>query len=676
MVIIAAFILIILLAIVLIPFVNVQWKGMITVTAVSVVAILSSIIAFGALSGTNYDYLFQGSLVTGRIAVRVDALSGLFISIINFTFITGALYGLQYMKAYRTQKSNLTLHCICFILVQASLIAICSLQNSIAFLIAWEIMALSSFILIVFEHNRRETLNAGINFLIQSHICIMFLTLAFIWVALKMNSYDFNAIAIFSASGSLLTGVALFLCFFSGFAIKAGFVPFHTWLPYAHPVAPAHISGVMSGVIIKIGIYGILRMVLLIRNDYLLVGYIILFISIVSGIYGVMLAIVQHNLKKLLAYHSIENIGIIGIGIGLGCIGIGKGNSVLTFLGFAGALLHTLNHSLFKSLLFYGAGNVNQSIHTMDIEKLGGLGKLMPQTSFLFLLASLAICGLPPFNGFVSEFLIYNGMFTGLHGSDKVLLTWIVSGLFGLALIGGLAMLCFTKAFGCVFLGTARHQFSHTPREAGIGKLVPMYAVVVFIMAIGLFPKIFIAALSKPVALFTHINVDGNFAADKLPAGDAISMIGICAAGFLLLAGLIYFIRNKVILNRSVEFNTTWGCGYVAPTVKMQYTASSFIRAYRKLAEPVLSIHRKKREIKDVFPKEGELETHPYDKIEEMFIDYPLNLLKAFFNRFTFLQNGNLQFYILYGVVFITLALGIPFAFEYIKTLINFLNEL
>jgi NADH:ubiquinone oxidoreductase subunit 5 (subunit L)/multisubunit Na+/H+ antiporter MnhA subunit len=312
----------------------------------------------------------------------------------------------------------------------------------------------------------------------------------------------------------------------------------------------------------------------------------------------------------------------------------------------------------------------------MDIERLGGLGKLMPQTSFLFLIASLAICGLPPFNGFVSEFLIYNGMFTGLHGSDKTLLSWLVCGLFGLALIGGLAMLCFTKAFGIVFLGTARHRFPHTPGEAGIGKLVPMYAIAVLIMAIGLFPKMFIAALSKPVALFTHIARDGNFIPGKLPAGDALSMIGICAAGFLLLTGLIYFIRKKVTLNKPVEFNTTWGCGYAGPAEKMQYTASSFIRAYRKLAEPLLSIRKKKKEIKGVFPTGGGQETHPYDKTEEWLIDYPLQLLKAFFNRFTFLQNGNLQFYILYGVVFITLVLGIPFAFEYINSVIDFLNKL
>ncbi len=672
---IVAFILIILSAIVLISIVPVHWKGMITVATVTIIAILSSIMALPALTGENVEYIFTGSLVTGKIPVRIDALSGWFILIINFTCITGAIYGLQYMKPYRAQKSNLSLHCISYILMHASLISICSLQNSIAFLTAWEIMALSSFFLIIFEHQKRETLNAGINFLIQSHICIMFLTLGFIWVALKMNSYDLKAITQLSASHSLLTGITLFLVFFTGFAIKAGFVPFHTWLPYAHPAAPSHVSGVMSGVIIKIGIYGILRMLLLIKTDYLVLGYIILFISIVSGIYGVMLAIIQHNLKKLLAYHSIENIGIIGIGIGLGCIGMGKGNHLLTLLGFAGALLHTLNHSLFKSLLFYGAGNVYQATHTMDIEKLGGLGKRMPHTAILFLIAALAICGLPPFNGFVSEFLIYNGMFTGLHGSDKTLLSFIVGGLFGLALIGGLAILCFTKAFGSVFLGTARHEFNHSPTEAGFGKTIPMYAVVILIMAIGLFPNFFIVAISKPLALFTA-NIPGNSQQGMLSMTGALSMIGISALGFLLLAALIFLIRKQMNIHKPSFVNSTWGCGYIAPTVKMQYTASSFIRAYRKLAEPFLTIHKKKKAITDVFPKKGGHETHPYDKAEEWLIDHPLNFFKKFLNRFIFLQNGNLQFYILYGMVFILLVLGIPFVFDHVRSFLKFLNQL
>jgi len=673
--IITTFIVVIFLAVILIPFVSVKGKGIITVTTVTAIAIFTSIIAFRTLTGENFEYLFQGSLVTGIIPVRLDALSGWFIVIINFTCITAAFYGLQYMKQYRSQKSNLSLHCIAFILLQSSLISICSLQNTFAFLVAWEIMALSSFILIIFEHYKRETLNAGINFLIQAHVCILFLTLGFIWVSMHMNSYDFKAITLFSTSNSLLTGVALFLCFFIGFAIKAGFVPFHTWLPYAHPAAPSHISGIMSGVIIKIGIYGILRMLLLIKTDYMVLGYIILFVSILSGIYGVMLAIIQHNLKRLLAYHSIENIGIIGIGIGLGCIGIGEGNYLLTVLGFAGALLHTLNHSLFKSLLFYGAGNVYQSAHTMDIEELGGLGKKMPHTAFLFLIAALAICGLPPFNGFVSEFLIYNGMFTGLNIPDKGLILSIVCGLFGLALIGGLAMLCFTKAFGSIFSGTARSNFHDNPREANFGKLIPMYAVFVLMMAIGFFPKTFVTALSEPLNLFTR-SLNNDNLAGRLPLTVTMSMIGICSAGFLGLTGLIFLLRKSLIGNKPQTVNVTWACGYVAPTAKMQYTASSYIRAYRKLAEPIFSIHKNKKEIKGIFPKSGGQETHPYDKLEEWFIDYPLQQLKKFLSRFIFLQNGNLQFYILYGVVFITLAIVVPFAFDYIKAFLKFLNQI
>jgi formate hydrogenlyase subunit 3/multisubunit Na+/H+ antiporter MnhD subunit len=249
------------------------------------------------------------------------------------------------------------------------------------------------------------TLKAGINYLIQSHISIILLTIGFIWVSSSTDSYDFDAISAYSAHVIPAVSFLLFGCFFLGFAFKAGFIPFHTWLPYAHPAAPAHVSAIMSGVIIKLGIFGILRMLLLIDRNQLMIGYVILVVSFVTGVYGVMLAIIQHNLKKLLAYHSIENIGIIGMGIGLGSIGLGLDKPVLTFAGFSGALLHTLNHSLFKSLLFYSAGSVHQVTHTMNIEKLGGLIKQMPQTATLFLIASLAITGLPPLNGFVSEFL-------------------------------------------------------------------------------------------------------------------------------------------------------------------------------------------------------------------------------------------------------------------------------
>ena len=347
------FIAIVILAILVILLVNTKAKGIAALAAVLTVSLISSIAAVQALRGYSFELLLSGTLPFGSVLIKIDALSGWFLLTINFTFITGAVYGLGYMKQYMDQKNNIAMHCVAFILAHAALVTICSVQNGMVFLVAWEIMALSAFVLVIFEHRKQSTLRAGINYLVQSHISIVFIMLGFIYVAFKTNSYNFKAIADFSSQQSTLAGTVLFLCFFIGFAIKAGFVPFHTWLPYAHPAAPAHISGIMSGVIIKIGIYGILRMLLLIKADYTTIGYIILFISVISGIYGVMLAIIQHNLKRLLAYHSIENIGIIGIGIGIGCIGLGSTNKWLAILGFSGALLHTLNHSLFKSLLFW-----------------------------------------------------------------------------------------------------------------------------------------------------------------------------------------------------------------------------------------------------------------------------------------------------------------------------------
>jgi len=333
--------------------------------------------------------------------------------IINLIFVTGGFYGLFYMKAYREQRNNLTLHSIAFLFQYTAMICICVVQNSFAFLICWEMMALSSFLVIIFEHEHIATIKAGVNYLIQAHFSILFLMIGFIWVASKTDSYDFMAIKEYTQTIPGSASLMLFIFFFIGFAIKAGFVPFHTWLPYAHPASPSHVSGIMSGVIIKIGIFGILRMLLLIKTDFITVGYIILLISTISGLYGVMLAIIQHNLKKLLAYHSIENIGIIGMGIGLGCVGIGTGNQVLATLGFAGALLHTLNHSLFKSLLFYAAGNVYQATHTMDIESLGGIIKKCLRLVCCFLLQLLLSVEFPRLTGLFLNSSFTPGFITG-----------------------------------------------------------------------------------------------------------------------------------------------------------------------------------------------------------------------------------------------------------------------
>ena len=673
---IQTYIAILILSLLVIPFLKVKWKGIITLSLVILNAILTGYLTFPSLFGEKLEFVFQGSIVTGEIPIRIDALSAWFMLLTNFTMITGALYGLHYMKAYRKQNSNLTLHCLAYLLAQTALSAICVIQNSLVFLFAWEIMTISTFMLVIFEYYKQDTLKAGINFLIQSHAGVLFLTLGFIWVYYQTGSYDFRAISQFSVDFPPVTSLALFFFFFIGFAVKAGFVPFHTWLPYAHPAAPSHISGVMSGVIIKIGIFGILRMLQLIQTDYIVLGYIILVFSVISGIYGVMLAILQHNLKKLLAYHSIENIGIIGIGIGLGTLGLGQQNSTLILLGFGGALLHVLNHSLFKSLLFYSAGNVYQTTHTMNIEHFGGLVKQMPHTTILFLIAALAICGLPPFNGFVSEFLIYSGLFDGMASKEMLNLLVLLFSVFGMVLIGGLALLCFTKAFGSMFLGNPRHHFQTVPEESGSGKLLPMYMVTTFIVAIGLFPKFFFSLLSEPLKLYLDKIYFIGSVSTAVSITETMQTIGFSAAGFIVLGLLIFFIRRKITAPKPSPVLSTWGCGYVGETEKMQYTASSFIRSYRKLAEPMLSIEKRKIEIDGVFPVYGRHETHPHDKIEEWFIDKPWNLMKVFFGKFRFLQNGNPQFYVLYGAAFIALIIAVPLINDIIKKIIYFLNQI
>ena len=675
MILVITFILICITGVLSVSFLNVRMKGVVVLMAVVTNSMISGYLAIQSMAGHTISYSFPGSVVTGEIPIRIDALSGWFILIVNFIFITGGWYGLFYMNKYNKERQKLSLHAVAFILLHSSMVSLIAIQNSIVFLIAWEVMMFSAFICVIFEHEKEVTLRAGINYLIQSHICVVLLVTGFLWVYYKTGSFDFQAITAFSSSQTGPGALFLFLIFFIGFAIKAGFVPFHTWLPYAHPAAPAHISGIMSGVLIKSGIYGILRMLLLIRADFSVIGYIILTISIISGLYGVMLAIVQHDLKKLLAYHSVENIGIIGMGIGIGCIGMGSENTILASLGFAGALLHTWNHALFKSLLFYTAGMVYQATHTLNIEHLGGLIKKMPQTATLFLIAAVAISGIPPFNGFISEFLIYSGLYQWLQTATLSSLLFILFLILGLVMIGGLAMLCFTKAFGIVFLGNTRKELHREVKDGPFLQLLPLYFIAFFILFIGLFPQLFLYLLRAPVGLFTGIQgvTYGRF---EGTGSGSLTTISLAVWGLIALSLTIFFIRNRVMRNRPVTAGATWACGYVAPTPKLQYTAGSFVRSYVKLNKPTLMLSKMEKEVNGVFPGESHYETRMYDKLEKWLIDKPVDAFKRFLKRFLFLQNGSLQSYILYGVLFIIGVIFIPMIFDSLTLFVNFLKRL
>lgn len=620
---------------------------------VLLIAVITSMPAVQVLTDRSIELLVTDSRVFGKISLHIDKLSSWFILIINLICVNGAFYGIGYMKTYREQKSNLSLHWVLFLLFQSSMLWVCMLQNALAFLIVWELMSLSSFLLVIFEHQNKTTLRAGINYLIQMHIGVLFLAAAFIWVYVSQGSFEFKVIETYFASHS---NIWLFLLFFVGFGIKAGFIPLHSWLPLAHPAAPSHISGIMSGVIVKLGIYGIFRMLFMLNKDQTVIGEIIIILSVVTGLYGILNAAVHRDYKKMLAYCTIENIGIIGIGIGLGLLGTGTGNTILAILGFTSALLHTLNHSLFKSLLFFNAGSIYQQTHTRDMERLGGLVHNMPQTAILFLIGSIAIGGLPPFNGFVSEFLLYSGLITGIRSIGITYITLLITSLAALAIIGGISMLTFAKSFGTIFLGVPRTNMHPRPKEASITMLLPEYFILATMISIGMFPQVYLSIVQEIVA---SVMPAGTSISTALPTSlvNSISAIGKFALLFILLIVLTYLIRVWFTRKRPAAEGMTWSCGYIAPSPKMQYTGKSYSKSLGKLLNFVLLEKKKYREIRstEIFPSEKKHSSHYNDFFVTKIFEGVINRLLYSLNFFKFIQNGKVQLYILYGIFFIVL---------------------
>ena len=625
-------------------------------------AVATSFPAIRVLTGHAVHIVLHQSVVFGNISLHVDRLSAWFILIINLTCIHGAFFGIGYMNQYKEQRTSLSMHWVLFLLFQSSMLWVCMVQNGLVFLIVWELMSISSFLLVIFEHQNKTTLQAGLNYFIQMHLGVMLLTAAFIWVYFSEGSFEFSAIEHFFSTQPNLW---LFLLFFTGFGIKAGFIPLHSWLPQAHPAAPAHISGVMSGVIVKLGIYGIFRMLFFLHRDYMLLGEIIILLSVLTGLYGILNAAVHRDYKKMLAYCTIENIGIIGIGIGLGLMGMGNGNKLLMMLGFTGALLHTLNHSLFKSLLFFTTGSVYYQTHTRDMEKLGGLIHTMPKTAILFLIGGLAIGGLPPFNGFVSEFLLFSGIIAGIQSISIDYMTPLVIALGGLAIIGGVSMLTFTKSFGTIFLGSPRTPLHHTPQEVGLGMRLSQYFIILLMISIGLFPQFYFSVVSEIVIQGIPLLSSER---DWMPTSliNSLSSIGRYAMLFMLVSGFVYAIRKSVTRQHAVTNSWTWGCGYMAPSSKMEYTGKSYSKSLGKLLSFAVLAQKKYQEIsgQEIFPSARKYSSHYNDFFVSKVIDVIVDRMLHSLNYFQFIQNGKLQLYILYGVFFIVLVfLGTIFKF-------------
>lgn len=578
----------------------------------------------------------------GEFHVAMDGLSALFLIPVFLMALLGSIYGLSYWKQTEHPSNGRKLR-LFFGLLPAGMGLLVIARNGLLFLFGWEIMALSAFFLVTTEDDDADVRATGWIYLVATHVSTLSLLAVFALLRSVSGSFELRHLNAGEIGPSVL--MAIMILSLIGFGLKAGVMPLHVWLPSSHAIAPSHVSAIMSGVIIKMGIYGLARVTSLLPAPPLEWGAIVLVLGAVSGILGVVYAIGQHDLKRLLAYHSIENIGIIVMGIGLALLGRALGRADWIVLGMSGALLHVLNHAFFKGLLFLSAGSVIHAVHTREIDHLGGLLRAMPRTAFCFLVGAVAICGLPPLNGFVSEFLIYLGLFQTLNHSIGPAFVGASVAAPALALIGALALACFVKVFGAVFLGTARSEHARHARESPTTMLGPMFTLVGCCSLIGLAPTLIAPLLMQAVEAWAPELTTSEARLTQLAPLDWISGMGcLLLISILLMTGILQFLVGR----SAIGAGPTWGCGYAAPTARMQYTSSSFAEMLVGLFGWALRPRIKRPHNLSLFPPPTSFQSTVPDVVLEEGILPTMRFGAWLFSWFRILQQGSVQMYLLY----------------------------
>jgi hydrogenase-4 component B len=600
-------------------------------------------------TGASEPIAWSWPIVDGaEMSVAMDGLSAFFLVPIFLIALLGNVYGLGYWKQTEHPENGRKLR-LFYGLLTAGMAVVVMARNGILFLFGWEVMALAAFFLVTTEDHDPEARAAGWIYLVAAHTATLCLFALFALLRAAGGSFALTPLP----EGSLTPGAAtaVFVLALAGFGLKAGIMPFHVWLPGAHANAPSHVSAIMSGVIIKMGIYGLVRITSLLPDPLPLEwGSIMLGLGVVSGVLGVAFAIGQHDLKRLLAYHSIENIGIIVIGLGLALIGRSLGRPSWIVLGLGGSLLHVWNHALFKALLFLSAGGVVHATHTRAIDRLGGLARAMPWTGLGFLVGAVAICGLPPLNGFVSELLIYLGLFDTLGKEDEASFAAAAFAAPALALIGALAVACFVKVYGAVFLGTARSEHARNATEAPRTMVGPMVVLAGCCALIGLAPLLVTGPLGAGISAWDPRRTDAATRLADLAPLAWITLVGVLLiAGLALAAGLLRGrLRGAVVAKGS-----TWGCGYAAPTPRMQYTSSSFAQMLVGLFGWALRPRTHRPSALPLFPAKTSFESHVPEVVLDEAVLPSFRLGSWLLERFRVFQQGSIQTYLLY--IFIAL---------------------
>lgn len=597
------------------------------------------------------------------LAIRLDPLAAFFVLTISIVGLAASIYSIGYVRHLNRHASPATLGAL-FNAYFLSMTLVVLADNGFFFLLAWELMSLLSYFLVVTEHEKADVRYAGVFYLIMTHVGTAFIVMAFLIFFQGAGSFSFEA---FRHPGQPLhegMKTLVFLMALIGFGTKAGIVPLHVWLPYAHPVAPSHVSAVMSGVMIKTAIYGLIR----VYFDFFggqfpwWWGFTVLLLGATSALLGVMYALMEHDLKRLLAFHSVENIGIILLGIGVGMIFQSYGLKELAALGLLAGLYHTINHAMFKALLFLGAGSLLYATHTRNMEEYGGLLRRMPWTGLFFLIGAVSISALPPTNGFVSEWLVFQSLFLGFQIPAVFLKLMLPIAAAILALTGVLALACFAKAFGIAFLARPRNAHARHAEEVPVPMRIAMGFLATLCVALGIAPMVVVPLLDRVVTPLAGISIAKNILAIDgwalAPVNVEFSSLSTPVLALLLVALSLLGLALAVTFGgrRKPRRYKTWGCGLnLSP--RMEYTATGFVqpikRVFSTIYQPTVKLETEFLDESRYFAKRRHFEFH----IEPIFERYLYDPLVAFFatlaDRLKVIQAGSLHLYLTY--IFVTL---------------------
>jgi len=632
-----------------------------------------------AVAGSLLGLVFSGAvLITGigpafsiptsfpllSLSLRVDPLAAFFVLLISCIALFCSIYALGYVNHFY-KKYNLGVLGFFYNAFIASMILVVTAQHALFFLIVWEIMSLTSYFLVIYERHEEKNIQAGTLYFIMTHIGTAFILFSFLLAYLVTGSFDFGAIRSGIAAASPFVRNAIFISALVGFGAKAGIIPFHIWLPGAHPAAPSHVSALMSGVMIKTGIYMLARMYwdILPGAPPLWWGLLILIIGSISSLLGVLYALSEHDLKRLLAYHSIENIGIILLGLGSSLVFLSADMKVFASLGLIAALYHTLNHAIFKALLFLGAGSVIAETHTRNIERYGGLIKVMPQTAFFFLVGSLAISALPPFNGFFSEWMTFQSLFLGVNSFNLATKMIFIAAIGALAFTGGLAAACFVKAFGVTFLARPRSEEVTQAKEAALPLRIGMAVLALLTLILGVFSGAVSSGFAEIAASLSAFQPGGPVSAisfDSLIVTTGFASLSppLLFAGIVVVTVAVAAAFAFLTRRQTINVGRTWDCG-ADLTPRMEITATGFSRSittvFRGVLKPTGQTEIEYHDAKlRYFPKIG-IVTMEFQDVYDTYLYRPLQTATLrIAGQIKKIQTGNINVYILYILVTLT----------------------